>query len=98
MRMKIARFTGRGLFLFLVLFCTGAAVTGQSREVKTKIRKAEQAKKNNNKKYNNARDKELKHRYDIQTPKTQDRIDNSHKQAAKFNDKGKKRKAKKPKN
>lgn len=83
-----------GIFMVNVQF---SLLYSQTRQVKKKIEKAEQAKKKNNKKYNEARDKELKHRYDIQTPKTKERIDQAKKEAAVFNDKGKKRKSKKPK-
>ncbi|MFW5657279.1 MAG: hypothetical protein ACOC31_02735 [Bacteroidota bacterium] len=74
-----------GLFVFL-LVTPGCFMSGKSRQARQKERLTIRSERDQKRNFDRARNKELKHRFEIQTKDTQKRMKKSRKEAQRFND------------
>ena len=63
------------------------AKNSQSRKVKRALAKAEKQKEKEKQEYDRAKEKDLKHRMDLQSPETKKRMKDNKKNADRYNDK-----------
>lgn len=73
------------LVLFFSVLLFAQDLSAQSRKVMKAERKAEKVKEQQKKDFEKARKKELKHRWEIQSPKTKERMKETRKDADQFN-------------